>query len=76
MNSNEAYEAMENGKKITHKYFTSKQYLCMHDDGYIYDENGYCWSIESVFPQTAWEEYIEHNKNEWKIWEENQCQKN
>ncbi|UIB81328.1 hypothetical protein [Flyfo podovirus Tbat2_2] len=39
MNRDEAYQAMRNGKKLTHKYFTSDEYIHIVD-GCIVNENG------------------------------------
>lgn len=71
MTSKEAYEAMENGSKVTHEYFSSNQYLYMRKDGIIYDEEGCSWCIKEPFPKTAWEEYSTNNKNGWSIWKNN-----
>lgn len=39
MNRDEAYQAMLNGEKITHKYFTPDEYIHIVD-GCIVNENG------------------------------------
>jgi hypothetical protein len=36
----EAVQAMKNGRKVAHPYFTSDEYIFMIDD-HIFDENGY-----------------------------------
>jgi len=38
MNKSEAYKAMEQGKKITHMYFDSNEFLYIKD-GVMYEEN-------------------------------------
>lgn len=68
MTSEEAYKEMEKGNKVTHKYFSSNQYLYLDNKGVIRDEEGYNWSEKDPFPQTPWEEYTEKNKNDWRVW--------
>ena len=39
----EAYESMEQGKYITHWYFSKDEYLWMDGSDNIRDEKGYYW---------------------------------
>jgi hypothetical protein len=40
MTKNEAIEAMREGKKVTHRYFTDGEYLYM-ENGMLFSEEGY-----------------------------------
>lgn len=39
MTKQEALQAMKDGKKVFHKYYTGDEFLCMHTDGHIYTED-------------------------------------
>lgn len=43
MNKQEAIEAMLEGKKLTHRYFTNEEWISMKDEDTMIDENGYTW---------------------------------
>lgn len=61
MNKEDAYELMLEGKKITHKFFTSNEFLYI-EDGTIKDELGYDFMIrwelrDDKIWQKDWSEY-------------------
>ena len=41
MTKNEALKALEEGKKITHKYFSNDEYICKCDSEFYMCESGY-----------------------------------
>jgi hypothetical protein len=56
MNKREAIKSLKAGKRVTHKYFLSGEYLCMMDDE-IYTEDGYLITPEfwELRRQPAWD---------------------
>jgi acyl-coenzyme A synthetase/AMP-(fatty) acid ligase len=41
MTKQEAMEAIQNGEKVTHQYFSKEEYLYKRDDGAVVSEDGY-----------------------------------
>lgn len=48
MNKEDAIKALRSGKKISHKYFSSDEYI-EQKEGFYYDEKGYQIDIESFW---------------------------
>lgn len=44
----EAIQAIENGQKVTHEYFTDKEWVCLDESGMYKTEDGYL-TDQSVF---------------------------
>ena len=47
MDKDAAIEAMEQGKKITHRYFRERTYIMLNENGLLIDETGY---VMDTFP--------------------------
>lgn len=47
MTKEEAIQAMKEGKKLTHRYFTSKEWVTMKEDGsYLFEDGVSCSALE------------------------------
>lgn len=59
MNKEEAFKAMKEGKKVSHKYFNSKEWMTLTKDGLIEFEDGVVCEQEEFFKfrtSDAWED--------------------
>ena len=46
MTKQEALQAMKDGKKVFHEYYTSDEYLWMNENGHIFTEENYDMGTE------------------------------
>lgn len=49
----EAIEAMQNGKRVSHKYFSSDEWMTMHGNRIILEDGCSCWADEFWADRTA-----------------------
>lgn len=64
MNKQEAIEAMEAGQKVSHKWFTSEEWMTMQE-GYIIFEDG-C----QCTPREFWQSRVDASwEDDWKIFD-------
>lgn len=57
LSKQEAIKAMQEGKKVTHRYFTPEEYVYMKDGEMFFEDGVSCSSMEfwSLKTDTAWE---------------------
>jgi hypothetical protein len=56
MNKEEALKEMESGKKVTHRYFSSEEYMTMEKGRIVFEDGARC-SVQAFFhyrDQEAW----------------------
>ena len=64
MTKDEAIQAMKEGKKVTHRYFSSNEFITIDGVRYV-DENGYKllpYEFRIYRTETAWD-------NDWSIYQ-------
>jgi hypothetical protein len=57
MTKEEAINAMRQGKKVTHQYFSKEEYIFFGEDGNIHTEDNASTSLFTFFyyrPEVAW----------------------
>jgi len=68
MNKQQAIDAMLQGKKVTHRFFTDDEWVTMNEQGEIVSEDGvnhglYFWKLRSHADwETDWNIHEEKNK--------------
>lgn len=48
MTAEEAVQAMTEGKKVSHRYFSPGEYIYMKQDGFIYTEDDACFNSNGI----------------------------
>jgi hypothetical protein len=68
MTKNEALKAMKEGHKVTHRFFTSEEFVQLDKQGRIIDESGYILtSFWNYRPDECW-------NTDWSIYQESEVQ--